>query len=110
MYTSMYVVLLCTVCLQILFPGADRRILVWDIGSAAQVCELKGHSDSVYQLAFSRDGSILASGGLDNTVKLWNTSGFEEIGRITDPQKWYDPTQMVLSTVIKGLFVHWIPV
>ena len=84
----------------VLYPGTDQRILVWDIGSAAQVCELKGHSDSIYQLAFSRDGSILASGGLDNSVKLWNTSGFEENGRVTDAQKWYAPTQTVLSTII----------
>ena len=60
--------------------GADQRILIWDIGSAAQVCELKGHSDSVYQLVFSRDGSILTSGGLDNCVKLWDASGFDGDG------------------------------
>lgn len=69
--------------------GADQRILIWDIGSAAQVCELKGHSDSVYQLVFSRDGSILASGGLDNCVKLWDASGFDGDGKIAEPQKWY---------------------
>ena len=53
------------------------------------MCELKGHSDSVYQLVFSRDGSILASGGLDNCVKLWDTSGFDGDGKIMEPQKWY---------------------
>ena len=42
--------------------GADKRILVWDIGKASKVCELKGHTDTVYQLVFSRDGTILASG------------------------------------------------
>ena len=42
--------------------GADKRVLVWDIGKAHKLCELKGHSDTVYQLMFSRDGTILASG------------------------------------------------
>ena len=37
-------------------------MLVWDIGKANKLCELKGHSDTIYQLMFSRDGTILASG------------------------------------------------
>lgn len=45
------------------FPkGVDKRILVWDIENGTHLCELKGHSDTVYQLTFSRDGTILASG------------------------------------------------
>ena len=47
---------------QYLAAGADRSILVWDIGKASKVCELKGHTDTIYQLMFSRDGTILASG------------------------------------------------
>ena len=49
-------------CLQYLAAGADKSILVWDIGKASKVCELKGHTDTIYQLMFSRDGTILASG------------------------------------------------
>ena len=63
--------------------------MIWDLGSASQVCELKGHSDTVYQLAFSRDGTILASGGLDNCVKLWNVSYFEESAKNMDQVKWF---------------------
>ena len=32
---------------------------------------LSGHSDDVYSIAFSPDGSRLASGSNDNTVKIW---------------------------------------
>ena len=71
-----------------LITGVDRRIIVWDISTAAQVCELKGHTDTVYQLVYSRDGTILASGGLDKCVKLWDTSIFEENGMSMDPQHW----------------------
>ena len=33
---------------------------------------LTGHSDWVFSLAYSPDGQTLASGSLDNTIKLWN--------------------------------------
>ena len=69
-------------------PGVDRHIIIWDLGSASQVCELKGHRDTVYQLAFSRDGTILASGEGDNCVKLWDASNFEEAAKSIDSSKW----------------------
>lgn len=38
--------------------------------------ELSGHTDTVGSLAFSADGSALASGGMDGRVKVWEpTSG-----------------------------------
>ena len=33
---------------------------------------LKGHTDTAFSLAFSADSSVLASGSVDGTVKLWN--------------------------------------
>ena len=40
---------------------------------------LRGHLRSVYSIAFSPDGQILASGSADATVKLWNPLSFQEI-------------------------------
>ena len=33
---------------------------------------LQGHNDAVQSVSFSRDGTMLASAGYDNTAKLWN--------------------------------------
>jgi len=53
---------------------------------AAQKPELivqSGHSDTVVDLAFSPDGKILASGGSDNIVKLWDVSSGKELRNLS---------------------------
>jgi WD40 repeat protein len=41
----------------------------------------RGHTDAVFSLAFSPDGTILASGSLDGTVALWNVQTGQQVGR-----------------------------
>jgi len=38
----------------------------------------KGHTGFVLSVAFSPDGKTLASGGLDNTIKLWDVKPGKE--------------------------------
>lgn len=44
----------------------------------AELQTLEGHSCSVYSVAFSHDGKTLASGSLDQTIKLWDVHTGEE--------------------------------
>ena len=52
--------------------GEDRRILLGDQSARSMVKELRGLTDSVYSLAFSADEMLLASGGLDSSVRIWD--------------------------------------
>ncbi|XP_010691769.2 uncharacterized protein LOC104905024 [Beta vulgaris subsp. vulgaris] len=55
--------------------GRDDRAFLWRIGQGDCSKELAGHKNTVSSLAFSSDGQLLASGGLDASVKIWDTSG-----------------------------------
>lgn len=60
--------------------GADDRAYIWRVGQEAfeatggAVLELSGHTDTVSSLAFSADGTFLASGGMDGRVKVWEVA------------------------------------
>ena len=56
------------------FPTAAVPVAlkIWDAETDKERFSLAGHTNGVYQLAFSRDGRWLASAGLD--VKIWDVS------------------------------------
>ena len=43
----------------------DETWRLWDVETCSCLLEQEGHSRSVYTVAFHRDGSLAASGGLD---------------------------------------------
>jgi len=49
-----------------------------------EIRQLTGHSGNIRSVAFNEDGRILASGGEDKTVKLWEVATGKEIRTFTD--------------------------
>ena len=60
----------------------DKSIRLWDVASRTETASLQGHGEIVYSVAFSPDGSRLASGSKDNTVRLWNVTTQRETARL----------------------------
>jgi len=55
----------------------DDFALVWDVTSGEVIKKLAGHEGSVYQAAYSPDGSFIATVSDDGTARLWDGASYE---------------------------------
>eukprot|EP00633_Aureoumbra_lagunensis_P003719 CAMPEP_0197302380 /NCGR_PEP_ID=MMETSP0890-20130614/51010_1 /TAXON_ID=44058 ORGANISM="Aureoumbra lagunensis, Strain CCMP1510" /NCGR_SAMPLE_ID=MMETSP0890 /ASSEMBLY_ACC=CAM_ASM_000533 /LENGTH=291 /DNA_ID=CAMNT_0042781965 /DNA_START=84 /DNA_END=956 /DNA_ORIENTATION=+ len=78
----------------------NKTVMIWDVKNGNRIRTLgcsfqflpthfaglfsSVHSDAVNALAFSPDGSILASGSKDNTVMIWDTKNGNRIRTLSD--------------------------
>jgi WD40 repeat protein len=59
--------------------GTDNSIRLWDTEKGTLLRELKGHTDRVHALAFTRDGKRLVSGSFDKTMRVWDVATGKEL-------------------------------
>jgi intraflagellar transport protein 122 len=50
-------------------------IFVYNTTSGELINKIKGHKDTVYCIAYSKDGQRFATGGADNAVVIWSAEG-----------------------------------
>ncbi|MFF0699830.1 protein kinase [Streptomyces tendae] len=67
--------------------GEPNPVLVWDVASGRTVLQLTGPSDRIRSLAFSADGSLLASGADDGTVQVWDLRTGRYVRGLTSPDR-----------------------
>jgi WD40 repeat protein len=66
--------------------GKSGGVQVWELATGQLRLQTAGHRGAVMSLAYSTDGSVLASGGADTTILLWDMTGRSLAGK-TAPRK-----------------------
>jgi len=64
----------------------DSHIQIWDLDSGKARLTFPGHKDTVVSLAVSADGKVLASGGADSRVLLWDLTTAKPLGQLDLPE------------------------
>ena len=78
-----------------LAASRGKIIDLWDIQTQEHILTIKGHKDTISKLAFTTDGTILASGDIGGTIHLWDIPTGE---KLTTFKPYASPiTQLVFS-------------
>ena len=64
-----------------LIASALTTCLVYDLESKKELFRLRGHTNTIYTISFSPDGSRILTGAADRTLRLWDAVDGKEIHR-----------------------------
>jgi WD40 repeat protein len=94
-------------------PGADNTVVIRRLSDGRKVQTLVGHAENVVGLAFSHDGTLLASGSFfPGSIRLWRTSDWQPVQVISGGtglgafgpfvSLGFSPDDTLLGTVAEG--------
>lgn len=91
--------------------GADSMVLLSNIQHGNLVAQLSSHTDTIYSLAFSREGRILATGEMtkfnrDFGYSVWDLAEKQIDNKIVPNPKYY--FKCYCSTIIFNFQLCWI--
>ncbi|KXZ56037.1 hypothetical protein GPECTOR_2g1589 [Gonium pectorale] len=63
--------------------GDDKTVKLWELSGPQPSLRssMSGHTDVVYSVAFHPDGTLLASGSADQSIRLWDPATGRQVGR-----------------------------
>ncbi len=71
---------------------SGSQIQLWDVNAERELSKLTGHHEKIETMEFSHDGTMLATGGKDGSILLWDMQkiidkiGKENIGKLVDKE------------------------
>jgi WD40 repeat protein len=71
---------------QLVTSGSGKRITLWDLNTGKSIRSYK-HGDTVYRVAVSRDGSLVAGAEDDGAVIIWELATGKQLKRFKLPKK-----------------------
>src|SRR5262249_34677892 len=75
--------------------GRPDTICLWAVATRKELPVTLGLNGPVTSLAFSRDGKVLVSGGMDGNVYLWNIPAGRVLRECIWGRRWRTPIQSV---------------
>jgi len=99
-------------------PGANHTVKIYRASDGALLQTLVGHTEDITGLAFSHDGTLLASGAffdnINNSIKLWNTSNWTLLRELSGPNLFgpfqgisFSANDTLLSATCEGVVAVW---
>jgi WD40 repeat protein len=86
--------------------GGDDAGYIWNVTNGEIVVKLTGHTDSVSVAAFSSDGEMVSTGGMDGKVRVWKRVGKENYNTWEFLTELQGPDEVIVrSTTCSALYI-----
>jgi WD40 repeat protein/serine/threonine protein kinase/DNA-binding XRE family transcriptional regulator len=82
-----------------LAAGGSHLAKVWDAVSGQELLALSGHTDEVLAVAFSPDGTRIATASADGVAKIWDATAGRELLTLTGSIQAVNPGASKVSTL-----------